>query len=283
MKKSFASVLSLFLVLVLFVSGLPVSASASDFNNSMKGDTKATDYSSSPSVEDFRLGDNYRKITEPQSKSYLSDYKLIYIDTDKGHSLSVHSKPNGNKNSHHDYAYHGSAVIALAKENGCYCVLYFDQQNTLKCGWVDAKSTNSKYPGTTYTIGRRIDTLETNYLAFPLCSWSRDCFLDTTQYFTYCKDIQFDCVSFTLDYQVTARNGSSTEDCLGTRYIYINDGYGWDYVGSFDLKDLAPVHVVINLDKPYNLFAVATFADCPGADTMTYRQSVIDLVFGTID
>lgn len=283
MKKSFISLLSVFLVLVLFVALIPGTAMARGVSNTVNGSNGNHGDSDrgnggGPCAADLKLAKNYEELTLPKYGSYLNVYSQMYIDAEKGHSVRVHSKPDGKEKSTIDYAYHGSYILALAEEDGCYCVFYWNQNNNLMAGWVDKKSVSYSFPGEVYTIGKARSYRDVERWSNPPVSWANEDFVGTNQGYTLMNYELDDCLSFTLDYQVVSRNGSETQDCLGYRTIYVNDGHGWDSVGSFYLDELVPVHVTVYLDRPVDILAVAAIADCEGADTFIVRQSVMDVI-----
>lgn len=280
MKKHLVSFISAFLVFVFFVSSVPASAYAVSVNNTIKDDSSAassTPLTSSPNVNDLKLASNYEKINHPKSNSYLDDYAAMYVDAGKGHSVNVFFQSKADKSALIDYAYHGSSVIVLAKENNLFCVLYFTQTNEMKAGWISKTLLSTNYPGSTQYIGSAPKTNSLELVGMPYVSWSEEFFTGTKQEFTVLNDVIEDCAAFTLDYQVTARNGAKTDDCLGPRTVYVNDGSGWISVGTFSLNELTPVHVVIYLDKPIDLCAVATSSTCDAADKFIFRQSILDV------
>ena len=164
----------------------------------------------------------------------------------------------------------------LAEQEGFTCVLYHTDENTLRAGWVSSANLTWYYPGRTEYLGRSTGNNGT-YYGDAEASWSRDYFVGTRQKYTYLQKTYYNCNQFTLDYQVTARNGVDTQACLGPRTVYVNDGSGWVAVGTFSYNDLGPVNVVITLDQPMTIMAVATSASCSKPDTFSFRQSVLDI------
>ena len=203
----------------------------------------------------------------------------MYISAPKEHSVYVYDYWAFDEANRFDAAYHGSRVTVLAGHGAFYCVLYFTQKNELKAGWVNAEYLVSYYPGNTAQIGRGSRDSRAVNVGDPDVSWSRENFVRTTRKFTILNQAISNVVGFTLDYQVTARNGSQSYEVYGPRDVYVNDGSGWVYVGSFDYPDHhTPVHVTVNLDQPMTLAAVATIANCPDPNTFIFRQSVLDVM-----
>ena len=63
-------------------------------------------------------------------------------------------------------------------------------------------------------------------------------------------------VAIDLYYKVVGRNG--VKDASGERNVYINDGSGWEFMGSFEVNsDYDPVCININYDKPREIRAFA--------------------------
>ena len=112
----------------------------------------------------------------------------------------------------------------------------------------------------------------------PVLSWARDYFVGTRQKYTLLTNPVHACKQFGLNYQVTARNGAKTEEVLGPRAVYINDGSGWIMAGSFDYPKIQSVLVTVNLTAPTDLMAVAVIPACSKPDVFAFRQSVQDVL-----
>ena len=252
-------------------------AASADVKNEIKGSGNGyTGYiSSSPSINDIiSTGDN-RVITVPDTNSYFSTYQTMYINASKGHSVNVYKKPN-TQSGKMPAAYHGVKVTLLAEQDGLTCILYHTDENTVRAAWVSSNNLTWYYPGRTEYIGRTTGNIGT-YYGDAEASWSRDYFVGTKQKYTNLQNTFYNCRQFTLDYQVTARNGADTRECLGPRTIYVNDGSGWTAVGTFNYNELGPVNVVVSLDFPMTIKAVATSATCSKPDTFSFRQFVLDV------
>lgn len=157
------------------------------------------------------------------------------------------------------------------------CILYHTQENELKTAWIKWEYLVSAYPGTTVEIGAD-KSWSTDMIDDPEVSWSKESFVGTQRKYTILAQPVENCVSFTLDYKVTGRNGSEEYTIVGPRDVYVNDGSGWVYVGSFDYDVFnAPVHVSVVLDEPMRLAAVATVANCSDPNTFIFRQAVLDV------
>ena len=174
------------------------------------------------------------------------------------------------------FAYHGSRVVVLAEQDGYSCVLYRSDDAKLHAAWIATDKLSWDYPGRTCSIGNS-DLSWAYNIGDPNVSWSKESFVGTKQKFTLLDTPVEYCVGFTLDYQVTTRNGAETKEILGPRTVYINDGEGWIEVGQFDYSELGPVHVNISWDEPISLVAVGTVASCAKPDTFLFRQSLLDV------
>ncbi len=275
MKKRFYRMMAACLCTVICMV-ICMSASA-DVKNEIKGSANGYTGSaaSGPSIGDIiATGDN-RVIKVPDANSYFTSYQTMYIDAYKGHSVYVYKWPNS-QSAKMPVAYHGIKVTLLAEEEGFTCILYHTDDNSLRAGWVASSNLTWYYPGRTEYIGRTTGSSGTFY-GDAEGSWSRDYFVGTRQKYTNLQKTYYNCKQFTLDYQVTARNGADTQACLGTRTVYVNDGSGWTAVGTFSYNELGPVNVVVALDQPMTIMAVATSASCSKPDTFSFRQSVLDI------
>ena len=262
-------------VILLLIATFPAAALA-DVKNEIKGSANSSSsYNGSgrPSVQDIIATGDDRTIVLPGSGSYFSSYQTMYINAPKGHSVKAYRKP-ANEGNLQPYAYHGVRVTLLAEEKGFSCVLYHSDANERRAAWIPSDYLSWSYPGKTEYIGWGSSGYS---YGDPEVQWSKDYFVGSRQKYTLLKSEFRNCDGFTLDYQVTARNGADTQQCLGPRSVYVNDGSGWTYVGSFDYDSLGPVHVVVRLDSPMTLAAVATTASCAKPDTFLFRQSVIDV------
>lgn len=274
MKIVFCKMTVCLCILVCLILCQPASA---DVKNEIKGSGNGyTVYASSgPSINDIiATGDN-RVIKVPDANSYFSSYQTMYINASKGHSVYAYKWPNS-QSGKMPTAYHGVKVTLLAEQEGFTCILYHTDEKTLRAAWVSSDNLTWYYPGRTEYIGRITGTSGA-YYGDAEASWSRDYFVGTKQKYTNLQNTYYNCRQFTLDYQVTARNGADTQACLGSRTVYVNDGSGWTAVGTFKYNDLGPVNVIVSLDTPMTIKAVATSASCSKPDTFSFRQSVLDI------
>ena len=261
-EKIYKKTLFLLLVFSAIVSMSYPAFAAGPINNQIKGNSPSAAQASSTQTL-FNTAINVRKVEQPGTNDYFSAPYSMYINAPKGHSVYVYDYWAFDEANRFDAAFHGSRVIVLAEHGAFCCILYHTQNNELKVAWVNTENLVSYYPGNTVQLGggnnnsRLINAGDTDV------SWSRENYVGTKRKFTALIQ-PINCVSsFILDYQVTARNGSQSYEVTGPRDVYVNDGSGWIFVGSFDYPDHhSPIHVVIYLDQPMTLSAVATVPNC---------------------
>ncbi len=268
----------LFLCIMLLASIQEPVFASSPINNQIKGSSASAAQSTSAQTL-FYTAINASKIERPNTTDYFSAPFSMYIDAPKGHSVYVYDYWSFDEANRFDAAFHGSRVMVLAEHREFYCILYYTQKNELKVAWVNADNLVSYYPGNTAQLGWGNSNSRLINAGDPNVSWSRENFVRTKRKFTVLNQTINNVVSFTLDYQVTARNGSESYEVTGPRDVYVNDGSGWIYVGSFDYPDHhSPIHVTVYLDQPMTLAAVATVPNCSDPNTFVFRQSVLDVM-----
>lgn len=256
---------------------LPAPALAAGPLNQIK-DAGADGAQTAPAASDILNTEGGDKVQLPGAASYYSSFVPGYIDAEGQHSVYVYKRPQAASGEQQPYAFHGSRVLVLAEEGGLSCVLYHDKDNVRRAGWVFSDYITPKYPGQTLSLNAGgASLLDTLAAEEPEVSWSREPFVGTKQKYTLLDTPAENCTRFTLDYQVTARNGAETNEVLGPRSVYVNAGDGWVKVGSFAYDKLGSVHVEVRLDAPLTLVAVATEADCGKPDTFQFRQSLLDV------
>ena len=267
------------LLLASLLAAVSLSAYADNgINNQIKGSTASAAQTTSAQTLFYKAG-NASKIERPNTGDYFSTPFTMYVDAPKGHSVYVYDYWSFDEANRVDAAFHGSRVIVLAEHREFYCILYYTQKNELKVAWVNADNLVSYYPGNTAQLGWENSNSHLINAGDPDISWSRENFVGTKRKFTVLNQAINNVVSFTLDYQVTARNGSESYEVTGPRDVYVNDGSGWIYVGSFDYPDHhSPIHVTVYLDQPMTLAAVATVPNCSDPNTFVFRQSVLDVM-----
>ncbi len=266
--------LALVLSLVCAVSLLAVFtvSSCADYDSYWGGAME----SGSPGSQDFHLGENSGVIDHPKSSEYLDDYQIRYVHSPKDHSVFIFNKPSGS--AKHPYVvYHGQQVLRLAKKrSGWSCVLYYDKHNDLRVGWINSSHLVTDFPGRTASTGfsRQISSDNTG-------PWSvrwKTSFPGTDQPYAKLDTPIYDCVGFTLDYFVTDRNGTSSENVTGERTIYVDDGSGWSEVGTFRYDKIEPVHIQVTLSSPMTVKAIGVSADCYKPNKFDFRMAVLDVL-----
>ena len=274
MKNTFRFFLALCLILTLCLS---LSAGAfAGVSNSIKGSGSISASSSyGPSAEDIYAVNPTAYFQMPKSASYFSQYEILYIDASKGHSVNTYRIPDlqdrGNKIM--PMAYHGTMVTALAEENGFICGLYTSEDNVRTVGWINAENLSSRFPGKDVVFGNPGNR---SFYSYPAeFDWSGVNFVDSRTKFTeisysYCPSAQVDGICY--EYQVISRQGKNV---AGQREVYINDGSGWEYVGSFDVDGGSEaVRVSIYFDSPKEVWAVATIPSTRSSEGFIFRQYI---------
>lgn len=219
------------------------------------------------------------EVQRPKKSSYVDVVRNYYIDAPKGHSVYAYTKPDPNSKKQ-PVAYHGSKVLVWAEEDGWACISYYNENFEQFLGWVNADYISSESTCNGISFGEPIfDTTQktqTIYLVFPEQEWSSFNFVGSkTKYVeistpTYEAD-QF--VAMDIYYKVISRNGVS--DASGERNVYLNDGSGWEYIGSFEVnKDLEPVRIHINYEEPREIKAVAVIPTDPVHEACVVNQHV---------
>ena len=240
----------LFLCIMLLASIQEPVFASSPINNQIKGSSASAAQSTSAQTL-FYTAINASKIERPNTTDYFSAPFSMYIDAPKGHSVYVYDYWSFDEANRFDAAFHGSRVVVLAEHREFYCILYYTQKNELKVAWVNAENLVSYYPGNTAQLGWGNSNSRLINAGDPDVSWSRENFVRTKRKFTVLNQAINNVVSFTLDYQVTARNGSESYEVI---------------------------HVTVYLDQPMTLAAVATVPNCADPNTFVFRQSVLDVM-----
>jgi len=285
MKKLFRKTIAFFCFLILTVS-LPISAFADDsIKNTIKsqeGSMATETAQEGPNVKDIVATGDSKTIELPKTENYFSDYQVMYVNAGEDVYVFAHKHPYKVENeARMPHVYHGARVVVLAEQSGYSCVLYYSDENVLHAAWIVTDYLDWEFPGQTDGIGsweRWQDTLVFGY-SDPEVKWSKEWFVGSKQNFTILEEPVENCIGFTLDYQVIARNGATTNEVLGPRTVYVNDGEGWIEVGQFDYSALGPVHVLVSLDEVTTVKAVATVASCTKPDTFNFRQSLLTVFF----
>ncbi len=277
-KKIFLLVL---IMVMSFVAETGLSASAdSSINNSIIG--KGNEAASAKTAdEDFvKLLKNCGVEQMPKHSSYLDQYVNMYMDSGSSDGAYAYKKPNP-KASTVANMYQGVTVQVYAIEGDWACVKFYNSDNNEKAGWAYLENLSSVYPGQTVSFGKL--TLGEGEIAVgmrPEVEWSKFNFVDTKTKYTVIEEpwCDYPCTALVFDYQVTSRNG--VKKAYGERDVYINSGAGWEYVGSFEVKDdFAPVRCEIYFEEPTVVKAVASIPTGASAENFIFRQAVDYIYF----
>ncbi len=282
MKK----MLSLLIVSALLLGCIPGQVFADVMiNNQIKNGEDNTVIASSAPIREsgfdliLSTGDQYT-ITMPSYYAYIQPISM-YVDAPGNHSIYVYRDLCCDKEKLMPFAYEGMRVTAVAEQKNkdgvtkMTCIVYRDELFRLHAGWVHSKYLTSWFPGAVETTGMSYSG--TVYTAGdPTLSWGRDYFVNTKQKYVVLNNPIRSCTQFRLNYQLTDRGGAKTEETLGLRTIYVNDGNGWSMVGQFDYPKIQSVLVTVNLPEPMDLIAVAVIPSCSRPDTITSRLAVQD-------
>ena len=293
MKK----MLSLLLMFVLLAACLPGQVFAdvminNEINNQIKnGEGNTFIVSPAPSRESgyemiVSTGDQYI-INMPNYYAYIQPISM-YVDAPGDHSIYVYQELDCDKEKLQPFAFEGMRVTAVAEQKAedgitaMSCIVYRDESFRLRAGWVHSKYLTLWFPGEVDTIG--IPYTGTVYSAGdPVLSWGRDYFVGTKQKYTVLTNPVHSCTQFQLGYQVTDRGGAKTEEVLGPRTIYVNDGSGWTLVGQFGYPKIQSMLITVNLPDPMDLVAVAVIPTCSQPDKLTFRMTVQDVLSASAD
>ena len=200
------------------------------------------------------------------------------MDAPSGNSVYTYRDARADQNRTMPYAFHGVKAIVLAREGQFSCILYHGSGSVLVAAWINTDNLSAVYPGTVAYIGVDRTGGRASNIGDVEVQWSSNNFVGTKQKFSLLNSPVKNCTGFTLDYHVIGRNGAQTQQVLGPRTVYVNDGSGWIEVGSFEYNAMAPIHVVVNLDSPMTVAAVATVASCSKPDTFSFRQTLLDVM-----
>ena len=237
---------------------------------------------------------DHKRIQLPKESSYLDEFKTRYVDFSDvlipiaidqavqmvGPSAPVERAPNLKTGLQMPFAFQGSTVTVVAEEKNFSCILYRNSNNRLRAGWIWDIYLGDEYPGRTEIIGTENSSAKGNIAEVPM-TWSEKGFLKSPQKYTVLAEPVDNCVGFTLEYQVISEGTDKRNAILGPRTVYVNNGEEWINVGSFEYPSLGTVRVRVNLDKPTDITAIGTIADCLLPNTFFFRQYATD--FATAD
>jgi len=216
-------------------------------------------------------------ITLPDEDSYLKNPEVKYVNAEHKNSIRSYRKPWRNQSALGSYPYHGMKVLVVAKQDEYDCIVFKVNNTQSQVAWVHDEELTWYYPGEERTVGIPCVKYADN-IGDAEVSWSEQSFDGSRQKYTILSEPIINCVQFTLDYQVIGRDGTGGDDILGDRIIYVSDGSEWKEVGRFSYDEIEALHVVVNLEEPMRLAAVATTADCKKPDAFLFRQSVQDVL-----
>lgn len=218
------------------------------------------------------------QIQMPNAESYFENLQIKYVDAPKKNSVYAYRKPKTDKDNPMSWPYHGIKVLAVAEQAGFDCVIYHSIDNKLHAGWIAASNLSYSFPGIEQTISSPCVSQAAN-IGDVAVSWSNDNFVGTKQKYTILDEPAYNCVQFTLDYQVIGLGGTpNPKQVLGPRTVYVNDGSGWVEVGEFDFNEYDAMHIIVNLKEPTDVLAIATSASCADPDRFVFRQSLLDVM-----
>ena len=178
---------------------------------------------------------------------------------------------------HMPWAYEGTEVTVVAKQDDMSCILYLSSDNTKQAGWVQNRFLVDEFPGRRISIGQKHDSEQTAVCDVEQ-SWSRKGFLNSQQNYTVLSKSISQCVGFTMDYQLISENTNNWNAIFGPRTVYVNDGSEWIKVGTFEYPEHGTVKVVVSLDQPTDIVAIGTIAEVSLPNTFRFRQFVTDFL-----
>ena len=277
MKKRLSGLIAFLLVLAVIAS-LPVSAFAdAGINNSIKGGGSVPRTAAATGKNLFFTASNAKDVDQPHAADYCTTPYYMYINAPREHSVYVYDTWAATEVNNIGTTYHAGRVTVLAEHGNFCCILFHTWKYELKVAWVSMDYLSSWYPGYTGSLGR--NSYRGTYNAGdPVMKWSKENFVGTKRKFSVLETPVKNCVSFTLDYQLVNNNGADKDEVLGPRNVYVNDGSGWTWVGTFEYDKAYACHINVALDKPMTLAAIATIADCAEPDVFVFRQSVLDVM-----
>ena len=175
------------------------------------------------------------------------------------------------------YIYEGVEATVVAEENNMSCMIYRGNDNQLYAGWIQSIRLLDEFPGNEYTVGKEPGD-EYTVLRDITVDWSKRSWLTTQQNYSVLSEEVKNCRGFTLEYQIIAENTSNWASILGDRTIYVKSGDEWIEVGSFAYPDFGAVKIHVYLDKPMDINAVGTIAECTQPNIFRFRQTAYDFL-----
>ena len=215
----------------------------------------------------------------PKEESYLKEWKTGYArKAFKAPCLRV-ERISQLKTGRQvmPYIYEGVEATVVAEENNMSCMIYRGNDNQLYAGWIQSIRLLDEFPGNIYTVGKEPDGEYTTRKDITV-DWSKKSWLTTQQNYSVLSEEVKNCRGFTLEYQIIAENTSNWNSILGDRIIYVKSGDEWTEGGSFAYPDFGAVKIHVYLDKPMDIDAVGTIADCTQPNIFRFRQTAYDFL-----
>ena len=215
----------------------------------------------------------------PKEESYLQEWKIGYArKAFKAPCLRVERISQLRTGRQvMPYIYEGVEATVVAEENNMSCMIYRGNDNRLYAGWIQSIRLLDEFPGNEYTVGKEPGG-EYTVLKDITVDWSKKSWLTTQQNYSVLSEEVENCRGFTLEYQIIAENTSNWASILGDRTIYVKSGDEWIEVGSFAYPDFGAVKIHVYLDKPTDINAVGTIADCTQPNIFRFRQTAYDFL-----
>lgn len=215
----------------------------------------------------------------PKEESYLQEWKIGYArKAFKAPCLRVERISQLRTGRQvMPYIYEGVEATVVAEENNMSCMIYRGNDNRLYAGWIQSIRLLDEFPGNEYTVGKEPGG-EYTVLKNITVDWSKRSWLTTQQNYSVLSEEVKNCRGFTLEYQIIAENTSNWASILGDRTIYVKSGDEWIEVGSFAYPDFGAVKIHVYLDKPTDINAVGTIADCTQPNIFRFRQTAYDFL-----
>ena len=215
----------------------------------------------------------------PKEESYLQEWKIGYArKAFKAPCLRVERISQLRTGRQvMPYIYEGVEATVVAEENNMSCMIYRGNDNRLYAGWIQSIRLLDEFPGNEYTVGKEPGG-EYTVLKDITVDWSKRSWLTTQQNYSVLSEEVKNCRGFTLEYQIIAENTSNWTSILGDRTIYVKSGDEWIEVGSFAYPDFGAVKIHVYLEKPMDINAVGTIAECTQPNIFRFRQTAYDFL-----
>ena len=280
MKRRICMLMMLFCVLMTAVfSGIAYA----EGENAVAADPAAEEASQHEAAERGLAAIRETRFPEllvlPKEESYLQEWKIGYArKAFKAPCLRVERISQLRTGRQvMPYIYEGVEATVVAEENNMSCMIYRGNDNRLYAGWIQSIRLLDEFPGNEYTVGKEPGG-EYTVLKNITVDWSKRSWLTTQQNYSVLSEEVKNCRGFTLEYQIIAENTSNWASILGDRTIYVKSGDEWIEVGSFAYSDFGAVKIHVYLDKPTDINAVGTIADCAQPNIFRFRQTAYDFL-----